>query len=138
MEALARGYLVRYTTLDDLVRGLRQADALGKLHSKLTQLQRPHLLLLDEAGYLPLDRADANRLFQVISRRYTRASTIVTSNKAVNEWAQTFGDEVLAAAILDRLLHDAEVLTINGPSYRLKGRLEALGRQDDDHEESGG
>lgn len=127
MEALARGYMVRYTTLDDLVRGLRKADALGKLAGKLSQLQRPHLLILDEAGYLPLDRADANRLFQVVNRRYTRGSTIVTSNKAVNEWAQTFGDEVLAAAILDRLLHDAEVLSINGPSYRLKGQLEALG-----------
>ncbi len=126
MEALARGHLVRYTTLDELIRTLRHADALGKLSSKLAQLQRPHLLILDEAGYLPLDRADANRLFQVVNRRYTRGSTIVTSNKAVGEWAQTFGDEVLAAAILDRLLHDAEVLTINGPSYRLKGRLEAL------------
>src|SRR5512144_124651 len=96
MEALARGYLVRYTTLDELVRGLRHADALGKLNSKLAQLQRPHVLVIDEAGYLPLDRAD------------------------------TFGDEALAAAILDRLLHDAEVLAINGPSYRLKGRLDAL------------
>lgn len=132
MEALGRGYLVRYSTLDDLVRGLRQADALGKLHSKLTQLQRPQLLILDEAGYLPLDRNDANRLFQVVNRRYTRGSTIVTSNKAVGEWASTFGDEVLAAAILDRLLHDAEVLSINGPSWRLKGRLEGLGQLDED------
>ncbi len=135
MEALARGYLVRYTTLDDLVRHLRKADALGKLASKLTQLQRPHLLVLDEAGYVPLDRADANRLFQVVNRRYTKGSTIVTSNKAVNEWAHTFGDEVLAAAILDRLMHDAEVLTINGPSFRLKGRLEALGVSADGHGE---
>jgi DNA replication protein DnaC len=79
MEALARGYLVRYTTLDDLVRGLRKADALGKLPSKLTQLQRPHLLVLDEFGYLPLDRADANRLFRVVNRRYTKGSTIVTT-----------------------------------------------------------
>ncbi len=126
MEALAQGHLVRYSTLDDLIRALRKADALGKLSSKLTQLLRPQLLILDEAGYLPLDRNDANRLFQVVNRRYTRGSTIVTSNKAIGEWAQTFGDEVLAAAILDRLLHDAEVLTINGPSYRLKGRLEAL------------
>ena len=126
MEALARGYLVRYSTLDDLVRGLRHADALGKLPSKLAQLQRPHLLILDEAGYLPLDRADANRVFQVVNRRYTRGSTIVTCNKTVSEWADTFGDEALAAAILDRLLHDAEVLAINGPSFRLKGRLDAL------------
>lgn len=138
MEALRRGYLVRYTTLDDLVRNLRKADALGKLPNQLTQLQRPHLLVLDEAGYLPLDRADANRPFQVVNRRYTKGSTIVTSNKAVGEWAQTFGDEVLAAAILDRLLHDAEVLSINGPSFWLKGRLEALGEQDDHHEEAGG
>ena len=126
MEALARGYLVRYTTLDDLVRGLRHSDALGKLNSKLAQLQRPQLLIVDEAGYMPLDRADANRVFQVVNRRYTRGSTIVTSNKTIAEWAQTFGDEALAAAILDRLLHDAEVLAINGPSFRLKGRLDAL------------
>jgi DNA replication protein DnaC len=132
MEALARGYLVRYTTLDDLVRGLRHADALGKLSNKLAQLQRPHVLVIDEAGYLPLDRADANRIFQVVNRRYTRASTIITSNKTVGEWADTFGDEALAAAILDRLLHDAEVLAINGPSYRLKGRLDALKRSADD------
>jgi len=126
MEALARGFVVRYTTLDELVQGLRRADALGKLSSKLAQLQRPHLLAIDEAGYLPLERPDANRLFQVVNRRYTRASTIITSNKTISEWAQTFGDEVLAAAILDRLLHDGEVLAINGPSYRLKGRLEQL------------
>jgi DNA replication protein DnaC len=128
MEALARGYLVRYTTLDDLVRGLRHADALGKLNTKLAQLQRPHLLVIDEAGYLPLDRADANRIFSVVNRRYTKGSTIITSNKTVSEWAETFGDEALAAAILDRLLHDAEVLAINGPSYRLKGQLDNLKR----------
>jgi DNA replication protein DnaC len=126
MEALRRGYLVRYTTLDDLVRSLREADALGKLRQRLSHPQRPQLLVLDEAGFVPLDRADANRLFQVINRRYTRGSTIVTSNKSASEWAELFGDEVLATAILDRLLHDAEVLTINGPSWRLKGRLEEL------------
>ena len=126
MEALSRGYLVRYTTLDDLIRGLRHADALGKLSNKLAHIQRPHLLVVDEAGYLTLDHADANRFFQVVNRRYTRGSTIITSNKTVSEWADTFGDEALAAAILDRLLHDAEVLAINGPSYRLKGRLDAL------------
>jgi DNA replication protein DnaC len=129
MEALARGYLVRYTTLDDLVRGLRQADALGKLNNKLAQLQRPHVLVIDEAGYLPLDRADANRIFGVVNRRYTRGSTIITSNETVGEWADTFGDKALAAAILDRLLHDAEVLAINGPSYRLEGRLDTLRSQ---------
>jgi DNA replication protein DnaC len=126
MDALRAGYLVRYTTLDDLVRDLRQADRLGNLRQKLSHLLRPHLLICDEVGYLPLEPADANRFFQLINRRYTRSSTIVTSNKRVSEWAALLGDEILAAAILDRLLHDAEVLTINGPSWRLRGRSEIL------------
>jgi DNA replication protein DnaC len=126
MEALSAGYLVRYTTLDELVRELRQADQLGTLRNKLSQYLRPHLLVCDEVGYVRLDHADANRFFQLINRRYTRSSMIITSNKRVSEWAALFGDEVLAAAILDRLLHDAEVLTINGPSWRLRGRDDIL------------
>jgi DNA replication protein DnaC/transposase len=85
MDALRAGYLVRYTTLDDLVRDLRQADRLGNLRQKLSHLLRPHLLICDEVGYLPLEPADANRFFQLINRRYTRSSTIVTSNKRVSE-----------------------------------------------------
>jgi len=126
MEALRRGYLVRYATLDELVRELRQADQLGRLREKLTSYQRPALLCVDEVGYATLERTDANRFFQLVNRRYQRGSLIVTSNKKVSEWAELFGDEVLAAAILDRLLHDAEVVTINGPSYRLRGRLDVL------------
>jgi DNA replication protein DnaC len=129
MDALRAGYLVRYTTLDDLVRDLRAADHAGSLRQKLAQYQRPHVLVVDEVGYLGLEPADANRFFQLINRRYTRSSTIVTSNKRVVEWAGLLGDEVLAAAILDRLLHDAEVLTINGPSWRLRGRTEILTEQ---------
>ncbi len=126
MDALRAGYLVRYTTLDDLIADLRAAEKLGNLRQKLAQFQRPHLLVCDEVGYLPLEPADANRFFQVINRRYTRSSTIVTSNKRISEWAALLGDEILATAILDRLLHDAEVLTINGPSWRLRGRTEIL------------
>ncbi len=126
MEALRRGHLVRYSTLDDLIRGLREADALGKLGARLAFYQRPHLLICDEISFTPLDRHDSNRFFQLVNRRYTRSSTIVTSNKSIAEWAELFGEEALAAAILDRLLHDAEILTINGPSYRLRGRLDAL------------
>lgn len=122
MEALRAGYLVRYMTLDDIIRELRQADQLGTLRNKLAHYQRPHVLIVDEVGYLRLEHADANRFFQLINRRYTRSSMIVTSNKRVSEWAELFGDEVQAVAILDRLLHDAEILTINGPSWRLRGR----------------
>lgn len=88
--------------------------------------QRPHVLIVDEVGYLRLEHGDANRFFQLINRRYTRSSMIVTSNKRVSEWAELFGDEVQAVAILDRLLHGAEVLTINGPSWRLRGRGDLL------------
>jgi DNA replication protein DnaC len=126
MEALRAGYLVRYTTFDDVVRELRQADQLGTLRNKLAHYQRPHILIVDEVGYMRLEHADANRFFQLINRRYTRSSMIVTSNKRVSEWAELFGDEVQAVAILDRLLHDAEVLTINGPSWRLRGRGDLL------------
>jgi DNA replication protein DnaC len=126
MEALRAGYLVRYTTLDDVVRELRQADQLGTLRNKLAHYQRPHVLIVDEVGYMRLEHGDANRFFQLINRRYTRSSMIVTSNKRVSEWADLFGDEILAVAILDRLLHDAEILTINGPSWRLRGRGDIL------------
>jgi DNA replication protein DnaC len=126
MEALRAGYLVRYMTLDDIVRELRQADQLGTLRNKLAHYQRPHVLIVDEVGYLRLDHTDANRFFQLINRRYTRSSMIITSNKRVSEWADVFGDEVQAVAILDRLLHDAEILTINGPSWRLRGRGDLL------------
>jgi DNA replication protein DnaC len=127
MEAIRAGYMARYTTLDDLVRELRAADQLGKLREKLSFYARPHVVVLDEVGFSPLERSDANRVFQLVNRRYQRGSLVVGSNKRVSEWAALFGDEALAAAILDRLLHDAEVLAINGPSWRLRGRLEALG-----------
>ncbi len=90
---------------------------------QLTAFLRPALLVVDEVGYLPLDRAEANMVFQLVSRRYERGSMIITSNKSFTEWGQVLGDDVLATAILDRLLHHCDVLSINGPSYRLKDRL---------------
>ena len=115
-----------YATLDDMIRRLRAADAAGRLHGQLKACTRPALLVIDELGYLPLDRADANRVFQLISQRYEKGSIIITSNKAFSEWGQVFTGEVLATAILDRLLHHCEVISINGPSWRLKDRLADL------------
>ncbi len=74
-------------------------------------------------GYLPLARADANMVLQLVALRYERSSILLTSNKALSEWGSVFGDDVLASAILDRLLHHCDVISINGPSYRLKDRL---------------
>ncbi|XVQ81890.1 IS21-like element helper ATPase IstB [Microbispora siamensis] len=126
VAACRAGFTTYFTTLDDMVRQLKAADAIGRLAGKLRTYLRPHVLVVDEVGYLPLDRDEANLVFQMISKRYEKGSIILTSNKAFSEWGQVFGDEVLATAILDRLLHHCEVIAINGPSYRLKNRLAAV------------
>ncbi|MEV4360921.1 ATP-binding protein [Nonomuraea sp. NPDC049625] len=94
-----------------------------RLRSKLGTYLRPSVLLIDEVGYEILERGEANLVSQVISKRYEKGSIILTSNKSFSEWGQVFADEVLATAILDRLLHHCDVISINGPSYRLKNRL---------------
>ncbi|WP_276311020.1 IS21-like element helper ATPase IstB [Nocardioides ferulae] len=123
VAACQAGFSIYFTTLDDMVRKLRAAEATGRFNRQLTSYLRPAVLVVDEVGYLPLDRAEANMVFQLISRRYERGSMIITSNKAFTEWGGVLGDDVLATAILDRLLHHCDVLAINGPSYRLKDRL---------------
>ncbi len=122
VAACQAGYSIYYTTLDDLVRNLKLAEGAGRYPKKLHTYLRPAVLVVDEVGYLPLTRAEANMVFQLISRRYERGSTIITSNKSFAEWGQVLGDDVLATAILDRLLHHCHVIAINGPSYRLKDR----------------
>jgi len=122
VAACQAGKSIYFTTLDDLVRKLKAADAANRLPRQLANLMRPSMLVIEEVGYLALDRDEANIFFQLISRRYEKGSTIVTSNKHFTEWGTVLGDDVLATAILDRLLHHCDVLAINGPSYRLKDR----------------
>ncbi|CAA19605.1 MULTISPECIES: IS21-like element helper ATPase IstB [Streptomyces] len=131
VAACRAGYSIYFTSLDDMVRHLKAAEDQGRLISKLTSYLRPAVLVVDEVGYQPLERAEANLVFQVISKRYEKGSIILTSNKTFGEWGQVFGDEVLATAILDRLLHHCEVVSINGNSYRLKNRLQAIERDTD-------
>ncbi|MFG2149634.1 IS21-like element helper ATPase IstB [Streptomyces sp. NPDC048696] len=126
VAACRAGYSIYFTTLDDMVRNLKVAETAGRLVTKLASYVRPSVLVVDEVGYQPLERAEAHLVFQVISKRYEKGSIILTSNKSFGEWGQVFGDEVLATAILDRLLHHCDVISINGPSYRLKNRLQAL------------
>jgi DNA replication protein DnaC len=124
--ACQNGYSVYFTTLDAMIRALAVADRAGKLQAKLrTYTTKSQLLVLDEVGYLPLSRAEANYLFQVVSHRYERSSVILTSNKSVTEWPDVFGDHAIATAILDRLLHHSHVLSIKGHSYRLRERAMA-------------
>ena len=81
------------------------------------------MLIIDEVGYLPIDKEAANMLFQLINRRYEKASTIITTNKPFSEWGELFGDSMIANAILDRLLHHSHIININGNSYRLKDKF---------------
>ena len=127
VAACQAGFSIYFTSLDDVVRNLREAEAAGRFAKKLQTYLKPSLLVVDEVGYLPLNRADANMVFQLVSRRYERGSIVVTSNKSFSEWGQVFGDDVLASAILDRLLHHCHVLSINGPSYRLKDHVDPRG-----------
>ena len=105
-----------------MVRKLRAADDAGDLNRQMRTYLRSSVLVLDEVGYLPLDRRDANLVFQLIARRYEKGSVILTSNKAFTEWGQVFTDDVLATAILNRFLHHCDVITINGPSWRMKNQ----------------
>ncbi|MFE7549308.1 IS21-like element helper ATPase IstB [Streptomyces gardneri] len=122
VAACRAGFTIYFTSLDDMVRRLKAADAIGQLPGKMRLYQRPDVLVVDEVGYLPLDRDEANLVFQLISKRYEKGSIILTSNKTLGEWGEVFGDEALATVILDRLLHHCEVVSINGNSYRLKNK----------------
>lgn len=125
LRALEEGYTAYFTTLDRMILDLKWAEANHNLDRRFRVYLKPRVLVLDEIGYLPLDRASANLLFQLISRRYERGSTIVTSNKSYGDWASFLGDPVLASAILDRLLHHSVTVNIKGESYRLMNRRRA-------------
>ncbi len=124
-EAIVRGYSVLFTTATALMTALSQAHAQGRLDERLTQYAKPKLLIVDELGYLPLQPHAAHLFFQLVSRRYERGSLLVTSNRSVGEWGEVFADPVVATAILDRLLHHSQVITIRGESYRLREKRRA-------------
>ena len=130
VKAVEAGHRVLFLTLDNLLSKLKRSRDENRLEKQLQQWVYPKVLILDEMGYLPLSREDASLLFRLIQRRYEKASLILTSNKSFIDWGEIFGDQVLATAILDRLLHHATTLNIKGESYRLKEKRKAglLGR----------
>jgi DNA replication protein DnaC len=122
IRACQAGHRVLFATAAEWVDRLAQAHAAGRLHTELTRLGRYPLIVIDEVGYIPFEADAANLFFQLVSARYERASVIVTSNKPFGRWGETFGDAVVAAAMIDRLVHHAEVVSLKGDSYRLKDR----------------
>ena len=126
IRACQAGHRVLFATAAEWVARLADAHHAGRLQEELVRLGRYPLLVIDEVGYIPFEAEAANLFFQLVSNRYERASLIVTSNKPFGRWGEVFGDDVVAAAMIDRLVHHAEVIALKGDSYRLKNRQ--LGR----------
>lgn len=120
VEAVRRGRSVHFITLADLVGALAKAEREGTLREKIRFYCRFALLIIDEIGYLPVVPGGGNLIFQLVNARYEKGAMILTSNRGFAEWGEVFGDPVVATALLDRLLHHAVVIQIEGASYRLR------------------
>ena len=125
VKAAEAGHRILFLTLEELMTRLKRAFQENRLERQLSQLVYPKVLIVDEIGYLPLDRREASLFFRLIARRYEKAATILTSNKGFVDWGEVFSDQVIATAILDRLLHHATTLNIKGESFRVKEKRKA-------------
>jgi DNA replication protein DnaC len=123
--ACLKGHSVLFATAIDTVNALIAAQAQGRLRQELSRYLKPSLLILDELGYLPVDKTGADLLFQIISQRYERGSIIITSNRPYKKWHEIFNnDAIMTSAALDRLLHHADTIQIEGQSFRMKDQLD--------------
>lgn len=118
------GRRVYYGTLADLITSLEEAQQAGHLTHRLKTLVFPALLVVDEIGYLPISRTGAMLFFNLMSRRYETGATVLTSNKGFDEWGEVFGDDVMAGALIDRLVHHCHIVNIRGNSYRMRQHAE--------------
>ena len=126
MEAIKSGKSVYFTTLTDLITSLTKAEREGNLVNRVRYFNRAAVLIVDEVGYLPVSPSGANLFFQLVNARYEKGAMILTSNRGFKDWGEIFGDNVIAAALLDRLLHHAIVIEIEGNSYRLREHAELV------------
>jgi DNA replication protein DnaC len=126
IAATEAGYRTYFTSAQDLVRSLQTAHIEGRWGSRMRVFTGPSVLVVDELGYLPMDAASGNWIFEVVTRRYEKGSIVLTSNRGFAEWGQVFADPVVASAVLDRLLHHATVINIRGSSYRMREHEAAL------------
>lgn len=126
IEAAKHRKSVYFISCQELMIQLKKAENENRLDQRLKSFTRHKLLIIDEIGYINMDKESANLFFQLISRRYEQKSTIITTNKSLAKWNEIFGDSVIANAILDRLLHHSHIVSIIGPSYRVKDVLDAL------------
>jgi len=128
IAAAKKRYITYFISCHNLIIQLNKAHSENRLEAKLKHYSKYRCLIIDEIGYLPIDKQGANLLFQLIARRYEKNSTIITTNQLFSKWGDVFSDLVLANAILDRLIHHSHIIKITGPSYRLKGKLDMMER----------
>ena len=123
--AVEAGHSVLFVTATSLLATLSRAQLEGKLADQISFYAKPKLLVVDELGYLPLEKQTAHLFFQLVSRRYERGSMLITTNQTITQWGHVFGDEMIASAVLDRVLHHSHVLVIQGDSFRLRQKKRA-------------
>ena len=126
VEAVRAGRSVYFSPLADIIDSLARADREGRLRERIRYLCRAQLLIIDEIGYLSVGASAGNLFFQLVNARYEKGAMILTSNRGFAEWGEVFGDPVVATALLDRLLHHAVVVQIEGSSYRLRQHADLL------------
>ena len=124
-SAVEHGHSVLFVSATTLIAGLARAESEGQLDAKLGFFAKPKLLIIDELGYLPFEKRAAHLFFQLVAHRYERGALLITTNQLVSQWGTVLGDDVLAAAILDRLLNHSHTLMIQGQSFRLKQKKKA-------------
>jgi DNA replication protein DnaC len=122
--ACLAGHTVRFTTAVDILNALGAAQTTGRLKAELQRFLKPTVLVIDELAYLPIDKTGADLLFQVFSQRYERGSLVITTNQPYKHWARLFNnDSTITSAVLDRVLHRAETIVVEGKSYRMKDHI---------------
>ena len=123
IEAARNRYSTYFISCHDLITALKKANYENRLYDKIKNYEKYSVLIIDEVGYLPMDIEGANLLFQLINKRYEKHTTIITTNKPFGQWGELFGDNMIANAILDRLVHHSHIVNITGKSYRLKDKI---------------
>ena len=131
IEAAKSRILTYFINCNDLVMQLKRAHVENRLKQRIKFINRYKLLIIDEVGFLPLDDESSNLIFQLLSKRYEKLSTIITTNKPLSQWGEVFGDSVLANAILDRLVHHSYIFNITGRSYRSMDKINSVDNKND-------
>lgn len=127
LKAVEAGYHVSFINLDELMRLLKTSEISPRADRRVRAIKNSDLVILDEVGFLPISKQDANKLYELVNLLYLKTSIILTSNKSFEEWSEFIGDSMITAAILDRLAHQCEIFTLDGPSYRLENRKTIFG-----------